>query len=97
MTADSSRRVRTTVDLPAKLRQRMRQALDEGVAASQNALIVHALEHYLQRLTEARIDAEFAQMMDDEQYQVLHLQIASEFAGADWEAFQLQEDSNEAG
>lgn len=84
-------RVRTTLDLPASLRDRIQSAIKQGVAPSQNTFIVQALEEHLARLEEARIDAEFAQMAEDEGYQTLQLQIAAEFAQADWEALQTEE------
>jgi len=37
-------------------------------------------------LEEAWIDAQFAQMPEDENYQALQLQMAKEFEKSDWEA-----------
>jgi hypothetical protein len=37
-------------------------------------------------LEEARIDAQFAQMQEDERYRALQLQMAKEFEKSDWEA-----------
>ena len=84
-------RIRTTLDLPASLRDRIQFAIKQGVAPSQNSFIVQALEEHLARLEEARIDAEFAHMEEDESYRALQLQIAAEFAQADWEALQTGE------
>ena len=83
--------VRTTVDLPASLLKDAEQAVKRGAARSRNALISQALEAYLRELEERRIDAEFALMADDPRYQAEMLQIAEEFAQADWEALQTAE------
>lgn len=90
-TAVREPRIRTTLDLPVSLRDRIQSAIKQGAAPSQNSFIVQALEEYLARLEEARIDAEFAQMEGDESYQTLQLQIAAEFAQVDWEALQTEE------
>jgi len=84
-------RRRTTVDLPVALADEIQRAVNQGLAKSQNSLIVRAVETYLQHLQEAWIDAQFAQMAHDQETQALHLQIAQEFEKADWEAFQLGE------
>ena len=84
-------RIRTTLDLPASLRDRIQSAIKQGVAPSQNTLIIQALEEHLARVEQARIDAEFAHMEEDEGYRTLQLQIAAEFAHADWETLQAEE------
>jgi len=87
-TTDLEERVRTSLDLPQGLRERIRQAVQQGVAKSQNALIVQAVEEYLAQLERDWIDAQFAEMKHDEGYQVLNRQIEGEFARSDWEALQ---------
>ena len=84
-------KVRTTLDLPASLRERIQSAIKRGIAPSQNALVVQALEEHLARLEAARIDAEFAQMEEDKRYRALQLQIAAELPSADWEALQAEQ------
>ena len=84
-------RIRTTLDLPASLRDRIQSTIKQGAASSQNSFIVQALEEHLARLEETRIDAEFAQMAEDENYRTLQLQIVAEFAHADWQALQAGE------
>jgi len=81
-------RVRTSLDLPQGLQERIRQAVQRGVAKSQNALIVQAVEEYLAQLEQDLIDAQFAEMEHDEGYQALNRQIEGEFARSDWEALQ---------
>ena len=90
-TAVREPRVRTTLDLPTSLRDRIQFAIERGVAPSQNTLIIQALEEHLARVEQARIDAEFAHMEEDETYWTLQLQIAAEFAHADWEALEAEE------
>jgi Arc/MetJ-type ribon-helix-helix transcriptional regulator len=84
-------RRRTTLDLPAPLADEIQQAVKQGLAKSQNSLIVHAIEAYLERLQDAWIDAQFAQMADDKEAQSLHLQVAKEFEQSDWEALRIGE------
>jgi Arc/MetJ-type ribon-helix-helix transcriptional regulator len=86
-TTDLEERVRTSLDLPQELRERIRQAVQQGIAKSQNALIVQAVEEYLAQLERGWIDAQFAEMEHDESYQALNRQIEGEFARSDWEAF----------
>ncbi|MBM3135459.1 MAG: CopG family transcriptional regulator [Chloroflexi bacterium] len=84
-------KVRTTLDLPIVLRERIKVAVSRGAARGQNGLIIKAIEDYLQHLEEAWIDAQFAQMQDDERYQALQLQIAKECEKSDWEALRIGE------
>lgn len=87
----SGGRVRTTIDIPQHLWERVKTAIKNREVKSQNAFIVRALEVYLEQLEEAWIDAEFARMKNDEKYKAVNLQIAEEFARSDWEAFQSNE------
>ena len=40
-------------------------------------------------MTEAELDARFAEMADDADYQTEAIALAAEFERSDWEAFQL--------
>ena len=91
VTAVREPRIRTTLDLPPSLRDRIQSAIKQGVAPSQNTFIIQALEEHLARVEQARIDAEFAHIEEDESYRTLQLQIAAEFAHAGWEALQTKE------
>jgi metal-responsive CopG/Arc/MetJ family transcriptional regulator len=82
---------RTTLALPAGLLAEVDEAVRAGKARSRNAFVALALRHELRALEEAAIDAEFAGMASDQAYYRLSLQLADEFAKADWEAFQLGE------
>ena len=86
-------KVRTTIDLPASIRDRIQQAVERGAARSQNALIVQAIEQWLKNLDRTWVDAQFAGMETDESYRAIQLAIAEEFVPLDREAWQ----SNEAG
>ena len=72
--------------------QAVDQAIREGKAASRNELIAVALRHELAALERAEIDAAFAEMGRDRNYQEEAQRIANEFAGSDWEAFRQGKD-----
>ncbi|MGB0386011.1 MAG: type II toxin-antitoxin system PemK/MazF family toxin [Ardenticatenaceae bacterium] len=87
--SNASTKVRTTVDLPSTVERRIEQAVDQGIAKSQNALIVQAVEHYLDEMEQAWIDEQFIAMAQDKEYQALQQTIMDEFAYADWESWDL--------
>lgn len=87
--------VRTTVTLPSDLVEWSQQFIDKGIVPSRNALIVAALEHFLNDLERQEIDQQFAAMADDQAYQALSIQLAEEFAESDWEATGLAEEGGE--
>ncbi|MBW2106819.1 MAG: hypothetical protein DRG35_06235 [Deltaproteobacteria bacterium] len=84
-------RVRTTIDIPQRLWERLKATIKNRDIKSQNTFLIQALEAYLEQLEEAWIDQEFARMESDEIYKSLNLQIADEFAHSDWEALQSDE------
>ncbi|MFQ5857310.1 MAG: ribbon-helix-helix domain-containing protein [Anaerolineae bacterium] len=84
--------VRTTVSLPSSLVERTQRLVDIGLARSRNALIVAALEHFLEHLERQAIDAQFAAMADDDAYHTFNLDLTDEFAESDWEALILAEE-----
>jgi Arc/MetJ-type ribon-helix-helix transcriptional regulator len=77
--------------MPVSVHDRIQQAVERGVARSQNALIIQAIERLLQELEREWLDVQFAAMADDEGYRRLQLSIAEEFAPLDREAWQKQE------
>jgi len=83
--------VRTTVTLPAALLAAVDEAVQAGKAHSRNELVRIALERELAAQKRAAIDAAFAEMAEDPDYQVEAKAIADEFATADWEAWQQVE------
>lgn len=83
--------VRTTLTLPAELLEATDQAVQSGKAKSRNEFVARALRRELAALKRAEIDAAFAQMGNDAEYQAEAKMISQEFAQADWEAWQLAE------
>lgn len=83
--------VRRTVYLPAALADAADKIARQGVARNSNELMVMALERMIDEMNEEAIDAEFAHMAHDEEYQREAVQLCREFAAADWEAFQSGE------
>ena len=80
--------IRTTFALPADLLAAVDEAVQAGKARSRNELVRRALEHELAAQHRAAIDAAFATMAEDPDYQAEAKEIAKEFAAADWEAWQ---------
>jgi hypothetical protein len=78
----------TTVRLPRHVYDRAKTIVVRSQASSFNEFVVQAIEEKVRRLTEAEIDAAFAQMSTDEDYQRNSIAIASEFEKSDWEALQ---------
>lgn len=83
-----SRTVRTTLALPADLLAAVDQAVQAGKARSRNELVRIALERELAAQQRAAIDAAFAEMAEDPDYQAEAKAMAEAFAAADWEAWQ---------
>ena len=79
--------VRTTLALPTDLLEAMDRAVKAGKARSRNELVRIALERELAAQQRADIDAAFADMAQDPNYQAEAKEIANEFAWADWEAW----------
>lgn len=85
--------VRTTVSFPKPLIDRLQRLIDSGIAPSRNALVVTALEQYVQELEREAIDRAFDAMSGDNAYQALNESIADAFAESDWEAWREGEAS----
>lgn len=82
---------RTTLALPTDLLEAVDRAVQEGQARSRNAFVAAALRHELAMAEAAAIDAAFAGMAEDTDYQAEAQAISEEFAAADWEAWRLGE------
>ena len=78
--------IRTTLTLPEELVNRTQRFVDDGAAPSRNALIVAALERFIDQLEQREIDRQFEAMAEDEEYLRLSQQVADDFAESDWEA-----------
>jgi metal-responsive CopG/Arc/MetJ family transcriptional regulator len=87
----ASSTIRTTVTLPADLLEAADQAVREGKARNRNELLATALRKELAEQRRAALDAAFAEMANDAEYQAETRTIGREFARADWEAWQLAE------
>lgn len=76
----------TTVRLPRHVYERAKTVVVQSQASSFNEFVVQAIEEKVRRLTEAEIDAAFAQMAHDTDYQRTSIALASQFEKSDWEA-----------
>lgn len=80
----------TSIRVPEPLYERAKAVVEKReYASSINELMVEALAQKLAELEEAEIDAAFAQMADDPDYQRDAVALTREFAQSDWDAFQV--------
>jgi hypothetical protein len=77
----------TTVRVPRHVYEQAKTVIDRSQGSSFNEFVVQAIEEKVHRLTEAEIDAAFAQMAHDPDYQRDSIVISGEFEKSDWEAF----------
>jgi len=82
---------RTTITVPEDLLTLADQAVRDGHARSRAELLVRALRREFAAQRRAAVDASFARMADDSEYQAEALRIAEEHAVADWEALRIAE------
>ena len=87
----AARTIRTTLALPADLLDAVDRAVDAGKARSRNELVARAVRRELAVQRHAAIDAAFADMAHDTEYQAEAEVIAAEFALAEWEALRTAE------
>jgi|HubBroStandDraft_2_1064218.scaffolds.fasta_scaffold424165_2 hypothetical protein len=76
----------TTVRLPRQMYEHVKKVVIQSQAASLNEFVVQAIEEKMRRVTEAEIDAAFAQMAGDIDYQRAAIELTREFEKSDWEA-----------
>lgn len=87
----------TTVRLPVRIYDQARCVVDNekkgasGTSLSLNDLIVAAITAYLKMYRRKQIDAAFAGMAEDADYQKEAKLLAEEFEASDWEALRLEE------
>jgi hypothetical protein len=86
--ATGKRYQNTTVRLPRNVYERVKVVVVKSQASSFNEFVVQAIEEKVRRMTEAEIDAAFAQMASDSDYQREAIALSSDFEKSDWEAFQ---------
>src|SRR3981081_3631217 len=77
----------TTVRVPRHVYEQAKTVIHRFQGSSFNEFVVQAIEEKVRRLTEAEIDAAFAQMAHDPDYQRASVALAVEFEKSDWEAF----------
>jgi len=76
----------TTVRLPKQVYKLAKRAVEKSEAASSfNDFVLQAIEQKLQQLSEAEIDAAFAHMAGDLNYQREAVALTEEFEQSDWE------------
>lgn len=75
-----NRTIHTTLAIPADLIEATDCAVQQGLARSRNEFVALALRHELAAQKRAEIDAAFAAMADDDEYQSQALMISDEFA-----------------
>ena len=84
----------TTVRLPAGIYDQAKCVVEQekrGGNISLNDLIVSAITAYLKLYKRRQIDAAFAGMAEDADYQKEAKLLAEEFEASDWEALRLEE------
>ncbi len=74
--------VRTTVSLPAELLSAADSEVEAGRPATRSDFIAEAIVEELRRRERARVDAEWAAVLPDADYQAEHAQIMAEFEAA---------------
>ena len=92
-TTHASKLQTTTVRIPKHLYEEARSAIENGAAEvrSLNDLLIDSLSQRLKQLRRERIDAEFAKMKNDAQYQRESEAITNQFSVSDWEALRSAE------
>jgi len=76
----------TTVRMPRHVYEQAKTVIGRSHASSFNEFVVQAVEEKVRSLTEAEIDAAFAQMAADPDYQRDSVALARDFEKSDWEA-----------
>ncbi len=88
-----SKKVRTTVRLPQPLYDAAREFVQKDVSSAEtiNDFFVAAICAYVKMWKRKQIDAAFAGMAEDADYQKEAKLIAEEFSASDWEALEITE------
>jgi hypothetical protein len=91
--ASGNKRVRATVRMPVKLYDEARKFVEHDLVSAENIndFFVAAICAYVKLLRRKQIDASFAMMAEDADYQKDAKLIAEEFSSSDWEAFEITE------
>jgi hypothetical protein len=81
----------TTLRMPQHIYERAKNAVSRSSDSNFNEFVLEAIEEKLHRLSEAEIDAAFAQMAEDQDFKQESVSLAREFETSDWEAFKISE------
>ncbi len=81
--------MRTTITIPDSLAEQVDLLVQAGTTKSRNQFIVEALEDKVKQMKDIQLDAEFAEMATDAEYQQEALEIEREFALSDYEALNI--------
>lgn len=84
--------MRTTITIPDSLAEQVDRLVTTGITKSRNQFIVEALEAKVREIKDIQLDAEFASMANDPDYQQETLSIEQEFALSDAEVLKLTEE-----
>lgn len=89
----SGKKVRTTLSIPKPVYEEARSYVDKSISSADtiNSFFVSAIVAYVKLLRRKEIDARFAAMAEDADYQKEAKLIAEEFSQSDWEAFESAE------
>jgi hypothetical protein len=89
----AEKKVRTSVSLPEPLYLEARSFVEKGISPTDsiNSFFVAAILAYVKLIKRKQIDAKFAAMAEDSDYQKQAQLIAEEFSQSDWEAFESVE------
>ncbi len=88
-----NKKVRTTLSIPEPVYEQAQKFVEdrESPADSVNAFFVRAITAYVNLLKRREIDAQFAAMADDKDFQRHATLISDQFSRSDWEAFEIAE------
>jgi hypothetical protein len=94
---EHAEKVRTTVRMPKLLYDEARKFVHQNVspAATINDFFVAAVCAYVKLLHRKQVDAAFAAMAEDSDYQKEAQLIAEEFTQSDWEALETVDNGQE--
>jgi len=86
-------RVQTTLRVPKPLYEQARSLVEANLSAAENIndFIVNAIRAYVKVWQRKQIDAAFAGMVEDADYQKEALMIAADFEQSDWEVLGVDE------
>lgn len=86
-------RVQTTLRVPKPLYEQARSLVEANLSAAENIndFIVNAIRAYVKMWRRKQIDAAFAGMVEDVDYQKEALMVAADFEQSDWETLDIGE------